>query len=155
MAPFLLCLLQTTFNFLPFLFLAGKDLFNLHCSRLTSSCRYIKSLVTVTFTTRMGFFAEVCRGMQRGAISLLPESIRRQPRALLVASFPLCISQEQLFAPCKSSIMSEKLLTYKDDSGLLFVSPAIQKRRNGLTCVHPGALSFTAQLAPQFFGSEG
>lgn len=40
-SPFLHCLLHTTFNFLPSLILAGKGLFNLHCSRLTSSYRYI------------------------------------------------------------------------------------------------------------------
>lgn len=68
----------------------GKDLFKLHCSRLTSSCRYIqiKSLVTFTATTRMRFLADMCRGMQGGAISLLPESIRRQPRAHISGLLP-------------------------------------------------------------------
>lgn len=44
--------------------------------------------------------------------------------------------------------MPEKFFTYKDDTGPLFVSSAVQKGRKGLPCVHPGALSFHSPVGP-------
>lgn len=99
----------------------------------------------------MGFLAEVCRGKQGGAISLLPESIRRQPKGNDSGLLSMHQPGTAVCSP-KSSIMSEKFLTYEDDNGPLFFEPCNSEKEERLTCVHPGALSFTAQLAPQSFG---
>lgn len=83
-----LCLLHNTSNFLPFLFLARKDLFNLHCPKLSSSCRYRgrEEFSAICHHSKIGFWGWVfflgstgeCRW---GSFLIYLQLIRRQPKA--------------------------------------------------------------------------
>lgn len=128
-----LCLLHTTSNFLPFLLLEGKDLFNLHCPRVSSSYKHrgTEEFSTICHDSKIGFWGWVfflgavgkCRW---GPFLICLQFIRRQPKAHngrlhLPVHQPGTGGWYTDFQSCllpKSGIyMPEKNLTCKDHGG--------------------------------------
>lgn len=151
-----LCLLHNTSNFLPFLFLTGKDLFNLHCPKLSSSCRYRRreEFSAICHHSKIGFWGWVfflggtgeCR--QRAFLICL-QLIRRQPKVHM-GGLHLSVHQPETggwrtgFQSCllpKSGICQRRILLAVRMVKLFFVGPAIQKRGKGaVLCLPLGIL---------------